>query len=710
MNYGERIMVSTEKNNNTVERKTGLFDHSPDAIFIMDSYGRFLDVNKTACSMLGYIRDELLALSVEELFPSDDGISISPEFFRLEDTGTFTTRARIKKKDGTLLSIRLHSEKMPDGKCIAFFADITEFENAENTLLQSRQQLSMIADNIPALVTSVCARDLIYIYVNRTFADAFSMSPEQITGRKISEILGNDAYMRALPFIERAKSGERVTYENKIALHGEHRWYNIDYMPEFDEHGAVINIIVLMLDITGHRHAGKILRESENRFRMLFEQSPDLNLIMTKNGLVTHINAVCLEVTGYQSDEITGRYFIDAPFIIPETVQQFYTIYHEALAGNQVRDLEVAISHKKGMILYFEVFINPIVEDDSIKIFQIILRNITKRKKAEEELHISEEKFRFIVENSMMPMIIASLKDYTVIFYNSYASEFFLDTSPAGTIRASNYWVRPTERDDFIGILKEKGTVHTYEAELKTRDGKYKWCLLSAKIINYLGQTASFVMFNDITELKHTQKALLESENRFHRLTENAKDMIYRKSLSDGRYEYVNNSSVDITGYTPRELYDATRKSSVENMHPDYTEYFNEVWKNLQDDKVEPFYEYKYLHKDGRERWHNQRLVIVHDETGSPIAIEGIVTDITGRKQAEMEREKLIGELKKALADVKQLSGLLPICASCKKIRNDKGYWEQIEGYIRDRSEADFSHGICPDCAKKLYSGFYKEK
>ena len=74
------------------------------------------------------------------------------------------------------------------------------------------------------------------------------------------------------------------------------------------------------------------------------------------------------------------------------------------------------------------------------------------------------------------------------------------------------------------------------------------------------------------------------------------------------------------------------------------------------------------------------------------------------------EKQKLIGELQEALAKVKTLSGLLPICSSCKKIRDDKGYWNQIETYIRQRSEADFTHGICPKCAKMLYPGLLKDK
>ncbi|MGO9016206.1 MAG: response regulator [Dissulfurispiraceae bacterium] len=77
------------------------------------------------------------------------------------------------------------------------------------------------------------------------------------------------------------------------------------------------------------------------------------------------------------------------------------------------------------------------------------------------------------------------------------------------------------------------------------------------------------------------------------------------------------------------------------------------------------------------------------------------------RKQLENEKEHLIRELQESLAKVKRLSGLLPICASCKKIRDDKGYWNQVETYLSEHSDAKFSHGICPECGKKLYPEFY---
>jgi len=79
------------------------------------------------------------------------------------------------------------------------------------------------------------------------------------------------------------------------------------------------------------------------------------------------------------------------------------------------------------------------------------------------------------------------------------------------------------------------------------------------------------------------------------------------------------------------------------------------------------------------------------------------------RKEAERERERLISELSEALAQVRTLSGLLPICSNCRRIRNDKGYWERLEEFIQEHTDADFSHGICPECMEAIYPHFSKK-
>ena len=85
-------------------------------------------------------------------------------------------------------------------------------------------------------------------------------------------------------------------------------------------------------------------------------------------------------------------------------------------------------------------------------------------------------------------------------------------------------------------------------------------------------------------------------------------------------------------------------------------------------------------------------------------------TEIIERKRLEEKKEQLIEDLKDALTNVKRLKRLLPICANCKKIRDDKGYWEEVDSYFYEQSEVEFTHGICPDCMKTLYPEYYNKK
>ncbi len=119
--------------------------------------------------------------------------------------------------------------------------------------------------------------------------------------------------------------------------------------------------------------------------------------------------------------------------------------------------------------------------------------------------------------------------------------------------------------------------------------------------------------------------------------------------------------------------------------------------------------EHIHFDKDGQPRNVEVHAYPVFDEQGQLSQMIEYTLDITERKRIEAERDKLIKDLQRSLAKVKTLSGMLPICASCKKIRDDQGYWNQIEAYIHKHSEATFSHGICPECTHKLYPELSKE-
>ena len=207
----------------------------------------------------------------------------------------------------------------------------------------------------------------------------------------------------------------------------------------------------------------------------------------------------------------------------------------------------------------------------------------------------------------------------------------------------------------------------------------------------------------DITERRRAVSALEISEKKYRTLYDSAIDGIFIVDMN-GTFIDVNRTAHERLGYTREELL-AQHLSRLD--HPDFAARVGARIAKLQLQSNQIF-ESAHWRKNGTIMpvEINARII---DYDGRK-AIFSIVRDITERKLAEQESVKLIGELQKALTEIKTLHGILPICASCKKIRDDSGAWHQIESYIRDHSDAEFSHGICADCAKKLYPEYLNKK
>ncbi len=147
----------------------------------------------------------------------------------------------------------------------------------------------------------------------------------------------------------------------------------------------------------------------------------------------------------------------------------------------------------------------------------------------------------------------------------------------------------------------------------------------------------------DITERRLAEQSLKESEEKYRRLTENAKAMIYRMSLPSGKYEYVSPVAREITGYSPEEFY-ADSKIVYKIIHPDWQNYLNKQWDNLLKGNVPRVFEFVIIHKSGEERWIQQHNTPIRDNKGNLIAIESIVTDITDQKVADVKLQKTLHE------------------------------------------------------------------
>ncbi len=207
---------------------------------------------------------------------------------------------------------------------------------------------------------------------------------------------------------------------------------------------------------------------------------------------------------------------------------------------------------------------------------------------------------------------------------------------------------------------------------------------------------------NNLEELVEEQtKKISENEVKYHKLFENANDAIF--IMKDNMFIDCNQKTLEIFGCENNQII----KHTLMDFSPDLqSDGRTSEDKALEKIKLalenEPqFFEWLHCHYDGTT--FDTEVSLNRIDIGGERVLQAIVRDVTDRKHTEEERKKLILELQEALNNIKTLKGLLPICANCKKIRDDKGYWSQIEGYIESHSDALFSHGICPECEEKLY-------
>ena len=206
-----------------------------------------------------------------------------------------------------------------------------------------------------------------------------------------------------------------------------------------------------------------------------------------------------------------------------------------------------------------------------------------------------------------------------------------------------------------------------------------------------------------LLEYKKTVVQLEETSNRLELVIEGARLGTWDWNIKTGDVVF-NDRWAEIIGYTLEEL--APNVSTWKQViHPEESDKIGQVLiEHLEEHSAVYLTEYRLKHKSGEWIWVlDAGKVISRDENGAPLRAVGIHLDITKQKEVEVE-------LKKALAEVKTLSGFLPICSFCKSIRDDDGYWHQLEQYISEHSDTVFSHGLCMKCAKEHYGDLMNPK
>ena len=207
----------------------------------------------------------------------------------------------------------------------------------------------------------------------------------------------------------------------------------------------------------------------------------------------------------------------------------------------------------------------------------------------------------------------------------------------------------------------------------------------------------------ELQELKTANREQLENGEKYRRLFLDAPIGIVTVS-QNGHVTSANPFFCKLLGYTRNEL---LQKRIIDITHPaDMARERVIIKKMLNNGLAKVQFAKRYKKKNGEIVWAELVTSSLWDKEMNKSFGLGMVIDISDRRMVEEERNKLIEELKEALSQVKILKGLLPLCTYCKKIRDDAGNWNPVDAYIKKHSEAEISHGICPECARKHYPDF----
>ena len=320
-----------------------------------------------------------------------------------------------------------------------------------------------------------------------------------------------------------------------------------------------------------------------------------------------------------------------------------------------------------------------------------------------EALRRSETKFHTLYDSTRDAVMLLDTKSFfdcnpaTLAMFGCATREEFCSKHPADVSPP----VQPDGTDSRtlanrqIATALEKGSHHFEWMHQRADTGETfpAEVLLSAMELD--GKPALQAVVRDITERKRTEEKLRQLSVAVEQSP--ASIVITNRA---GNIEYVNPKFIELTGYTLAEV--LGKNPRVLKSGETNPEAYRELWETITAGK-EWDGEFHNKKKNGELYWESASISPIRDHAGRITHYVAVKEDITARKQTEAERDLLIQDLQDALANVKSLSGLLPICAGCKKIRDDKGYWSQVESYIQKHSEAKFSHGMCPDCIKKWY-------
>ncbi|OPY39318.1 MAG: Bacterioopsin transcriptional activator [Methanoregula sp. PtaU1.Bin051] len=553
--------------NESEKRYRNLVESINDLVWEVDSKGVYTYVSPNIRNILGFEPGEIIGRTPFSLMPKGESERIAGIFLDCvrKKKNIEKLENRNVRKDGRIVILETSGTPVLDseGNVTGYRGidrDITERKWIDILLMESEEKFRALAETTSAAI--VIYQNDRWVYANRAAEVISGYSKDEILSMNFWDIVLPE-YRELVKNLGWARMREEVTTPRQMELRiirkdGEVRW--IDLTAGTITYRQKIAGILTVIDITGRKNAESELKKSEEKYRAIFNSFDDLYYQTDMKGVITNISPSCMKMTGFSPVDLIGMPVLDLyPF--PEQRDELLKKLYE---NGSVQDYEIILRNKAGE--HVNVSVNCHLVRDGLGHATGVegtLRNITDRKRMEEELKQSEEKFRSLVENLNVGIYrntadvngkwLWANPEFLKIY--GYESLGDLLSRPVAEI-----YINPEDRLNLLHELNTLGFVRNYQVQVKKMDGTPIWVSITAQTKKDERGKILWIdgIIRDITRQKETEEALQESEELFRTLFNNANDAIFLHELTPdgkpGRYIAVNETACKRLGYTREEL------------------------------------------------------------------------------------------------------------------------------------------------------------
>jgi two-component system cell cycle sensor histidine kinase/response regulator CckA len=622
------------------EKYRRLFEEAPDGMFLAEAEtGIIIDCNYEATRLVGRDRSELIGQHQKILHPPGQGDGKFSETFQkhLKGSEGQFLETQVITSTGEIKDVAIKANLLHAGNRIlmqAIFRDITDRKRAEKSLKLFRALIERSNDAIEV----VDPKTGHFLDVNEKGCANLGYSREELLSLKVTDI---DPNMDLSSFTEVLMKELRKTgslNQERYHLRKDGTTFpveiNLSYV-QLDR-DYIVNVA---RDITERKRAEETMRESEKRYRELFENSTDFVYTMDLKGHFTDVNKAAEDLTGYTKNELIGMSYKE---YTPEDTHErifkaFNRIFNE---GKPLKDFPIEVITKDGTIRYFETCISPLRKGEEIIGFQGSSRDITARKRAEEAIQESEQKYRTILESIEEGYYETDIKGNFTFFNDSLCK--ILGYTGDELMGMNDRDFLPPEMvknvyKTFNKIYQTGKPERIMGHDLIRKDGSKINVEASASLIrNPKDQPVGFRgIIRDITEAKRIEAELIQTKDFLQNIFNSSAEGITTTDLY-GNIIYMSPRVKDILGYDQKELIGKKAYSLYSNGK----EEAKAVMKVLTEEGELRNHEMKLVRKDGRLVDINLSASFLKDEKGGTIGTLGIYSDITEEKKLDAQLQQ----------------------------------------------------------------------